>query len=268
MVFPDSQRVIYRRNPLEAVICQLRFAPILKIESEVPTAFQEKIRHDYPLFEESAQQRVPQLPAELAKAIGNDLPTILAAMGAIGNKRYEFASEDTSWQVSLNRDFLALTTRRYTRWEDFRARLARLMDALREEYDPRFFVRVGLRYRDVIKKADWGLGPIPWADLLQPHIVGELSSPDIAPAIDRVVSDVLIRLDGGKVRMKHGLNLLGGAGDSDPTTYVIDSDFFTDGRTEVGNALDKLDQYNREAGRLFRWAIKDRLHEAMEPDII
>jgi len=32
MPFPEVKRVIYEHNPLDKVICQLRFPPILRIE--------------------------------------------------------------------------------------------------------------------------------------------------------------------------------------------------------------------------------------------
>jgi uncharacterized protein (TIGR04255 family) len=63
-------------------------------------------------------------------------------------------------------------------------------------------------------------------------------------------------------RVRHGLarrqNL-------DELSYLIDADFFSEEPTEVGDALGKLDLFNRESGRLFRWCITEDLHRAMEP---
>ena len=50
--FPDSERVICSDNPLEMVICQFRFAAILKITAEPPAEFLDGLRKDYPLFRE------------------------------------------------------------------------------------------------------------------------------------------------------------------------------------------------------------------------
>lgn len=261
MAFPESPRVVYERNPLESVICQLRFPPILRIESEVPARFQERIRQEYPLFRERREEAIPSIPPEIAKVLGEDLPTVLTAIGAVGNRRYELTSADESWRVTLARDFLALTSRRYRRWEDFRARLVQATDVLCQEYSPAFYVRVGLRYRDVIRKADLGVGESSWADLLELHIAGALSSRDVAAAVERAFAEITIQLIAGKVRIRHGLG-------QDSNVYIIDADLFTQERTEVRDALSKLDDFNREAGRLFRWAIKDRLHEAMDPQRI
>ncbi|MCX6020148.1 MAG: TIGR04255 family protein, partial [Chloroflexi bacterium] len=50
MLFPDSERVIYGRNPLVEVICQIRFPTILRISEGNLSDFQDKIRIEYPLY--------------------------------------------------------------------------------------------------------------------------------------------------------------------------------------------------------------------------
>lgn len=259
MTFPETPRVIYERNPLALVVCQLRFPPVLRIESELPARFQERIRDGYPLFRERRDPMIP-MPPDVTKILSEE---IVAMLGSIGNRYYDFSSADNTWRVSLTRDFLALTTRKYEMWQAFKARLIQVVDALRQEYGPAFYTRVGLRYRDVIRKKEWGLEQASWADLLKPHIAGELSSPDVAKAIERVTNDVTIRLDTGRVRLRHGLFQQGET--TDPNVYIVDADFFVEDRTEADHALERLDYFNREAGRLFRWAIQERLHHAMAP---
>jgi uncharacterized protein (TIGR04255 family) len=56
MPFKETQRVIYNKNPLIQVVSQLRFPRILAIDEKQPVDFQEKIRQEYPLFEESIVQ--------------------------------------------------------------------------------------------------------------------------------------------------------------------------------------------------------------------
>ena len=52
MAFPPSDRVVFEENTIEEVICQLRFPPILAIVSDVPAAFQERVREKYPLYKQ------------------------------------------------------------------------------------------------------------------------------------------------------------------------------------------------------------------------
>jgi hypothetical protein len=62
VAFPAAERVIYDVNPLEEVICQLRFPPILKIDEATLADFQECVRNSYPFYTVSN----PLLPGMVA----------------------------------------------------------------------------------------------------------------------------------------------------------------------------------------------------------
>ena len=61
MPFPKKDRIIFTKNPLTDVICQLRFPSILKIDTEVPAKFQDKIRDVFPNFTESSAIITPAI---------------------------------------------------------------------------------------------------------------------------------------------------------------------------------------------------------------
>ena len=65
MLFPDAKRTIYKNNVLEQVICQLRFPTILKIDTEVPSRFQEVIRHRFPIYKQTNEALIPDFPTAL-----------------------------------------------------------------------------------------------------------------------------------------------------------------------------------------------------------
>lgn len=52
MPFPDTQNFVYENNPLAKVVCQLQFPPILKIDTELPSMFQDSIRDEYSSYSE------------------------------------------------------------------------------------------------------------------------------------------------------------------------------------------------------------------------
>ena len=248
MVFPESPRVIYRDNPLEEVVCQVRFPAILKI-TETPIDFQERIRDRFPLLEQRpAIDLPPDIPSEMAKIMAS----------RIGNVAH-FLSRDKVWDAALYRDFLALSCKTYVKWEEFREWFQVPFHALCDIYSPAFYTRIGLRYRNVIHKTKLSLGDAAWSDLLDPHVCGELASPDIAGAVEYASRELLIKLsDKQKVRLMHGTS-------EDRDSYGIDADFFNDSETEVANVEPELNAFNRESGRLFRWAISQKLHDAMGP---
>jgi uncharacterized protein (TIGR04255 family) len=260
MPFPASSRVVYKRNPLKQVICQLRFPPILRIASEPPARFQELIRQEYPLLRDqpSESKLSAGLPPELAQIVSL---TMHSAMPV-----YDFLSADEVWTVGLTREFLSLSTTDYRRWAEFRRHLELPLSSLCQEYSPAFFSRIGLRYQDIIVRSDLGLGECDWSDLLQPHIAGELSSREVAREVDSASADVIIRLDeAGRVRIRHGVAV---SSETREQCYLIDSDFYTEQRTEIENAYEVLERFKQHAARLFRWSITDRLHDAMGPEFI
>jgi len=252
--FGESERVIYESNPLEFVICQVRFPAILKISAEPPADFQEPLRSTFPLFKE-----VPPLdigsgaPLELSKFVGGLLPISLS-------RGYELSSPDNYWQVTLTQESLALTCKKYRRWEQFRERLLGCLDVLDRVYAPIFFTRIGLRYRDLIVRRPLHLDEASWGELLSPNLASGFQSP-IADWIEDCGHQLVFRLQGEtKVTLNHGLGKKGEEG-----CYIIDSDFYTMQTTGANDAGRILDYFNRQAGRLFHWCITEELHQAMGP---
>jgi uncharacterized protein (TIGR04255 family) len=108
-IFPDAPRVVYRKSPLFQVIAQLRFPPLLRIESAPPADFQERIRDIFPLLERSSNPTLSNLPSEIAKVL---------ALQAVG-VNYVFRTEDGKVSLSQTPDSITLTTIDYQRWENF-----------------------------------------------------------------------------------------------------------------------------------------------------
>ena len=263
MLFPQTERVIYTDNPLEQVICQLRFPTILKIEAETPAGFQERIREQFPQYQEKSEFAAI-LPPELVQILSQEVIQSLKP----SQKVYEFATNDGSLTVRLSSGFVSLTSSRYERWEGFYSRLQLVLNALNEEYIPAHFTRVGLRYRNLIQREGLGLQGVEWPELLNELLVGELSSPGIAEATEDVAHRILIRVGAGQARVhiQHGL-----ARDPDSNQiigYGIDSDFFVEGETDVDAAIDRLVEFNQQNRCLFRWCISGRLHAAMGPQLV
>jgi uncharacterized protein (TIGR04255 family) len=258
MPIPDFDRVIYQKPALTNVVCQLHFPPILRIGAEDPVAFQDGIRQEYPNFEERPSDFLNELPPELRKV----LPATI--LGKTGEKIYDFLSKDRKWQVSLARNFIALSTEDYNRWEEFKAHLEPALNQLHEQYRPSFYSRIGLRYRDVITRSKLGLEGVPWWELLQPHIAGELTDEHVRNEVKEAKRLVLIDLgeNVGQVRLRHDLDKLT---ESDEDCYVIDADYFTERNTEPSNAIETLNRLNGFAGRLFRWCITERVYQSMDP---
>jgi len=260
MIFPETRRIIYSKNPLDEVICQLRFPPILRIEKEIPYEFQDKIRAVFPEYLEREEKQIP-IP-------GQDLENVPAELFGLARnissrRNYSFLSEDKKWKINITREFISISTINYSRWEVFREKLIPAMEYFVEIYKPSFYSRIGLRYIDVIRRSLLNLSDVNWSELLQPSIIGILGNTALENQIEEMVSNTILDLgeNNAKVRIQNGLITL----EKDEKGYLVDSDFYVNEKTNITDALEKLNYFHECASRLIRWCITERLHNAMEP---
>lgn len=263
MLFPECKRVIYKKNPLDVVICQLIFPPILKIDTEIPVAFQEKIRKYFPNFTETSEMLSIGISSVTTKQIQPELPE--QALKPL--KNYEFSSEDEQWKINLTRTFVSLSTKKYERWETFREKLSVPFEALKEVYSPDYFLRVGLRYIDVFNRLFLDFPPnTKWDELLQPYILGIVGYPktDVKDKVKNFASMYEIELPNKEGNVVINTKLVKAVKDGE-ICFMIDSDFYNANKTPIDSTMERLDFFNAHASRLIRWCITDRLHNAMEP---
>ncbi len=256
MAFPDVPRVVYQSSPLDEVICQLRFPPILRIDAEPPVGFQEAVRPHYPFYEPQSAVRLPAgVPAELAQFFPADITG--------GGKSHTFTTRDQQWAIGLRGKTLSLTSRAYQRWEGFRERLAAALAALEANYAPAFFIRIGLRYRNVIRRSRLPERDPPWTwgDLIQQPVAG-LSGTELQ--VEGSASKSIFPLDdtAGRCLFNYGVQV---EEETQEEVFVLDADCFTEDQTEPDHALERLDSLHRQAHLLFRWCITDALHESLLP---
>lgn len=259
MALPDTNRVIYSRNPIAEVTAQLRFPPILRIEVDAPAQFQDAIRDRYPLYRQV--RAAGQILANIPLPVRNLIQGMGAAAGLI---QHLFETQDRKSVVTLSRESLSFKTTSYTRWEMFRDQLESLRGTVEQIYRPSSYGRLGLRYVDVIRRSILGLENVPWTDLLNPSIGGGLSAPELGEGIDSASCELHCKLDGDNsfLTLRMGIAL---AEPAKERCFLIDSDFHTHEPTELANVTATLNHFNRSSGNLFRWAIRERLREALQP---
>ena len=258
MLFAEYERTQYARPQLAEVICQLRFPTILAIGAQEPAAFQEAVRRDFPRY----VPRQEQLPPKL---IQGPNPT-LEPQKPITN--YTFLSADNTWKLNLTQSFIALSTLRYQRWEDFAARLDKPLAEFIQIYQPSFFERVGLRYVNAFSRKALGLEELLWDDLIQSHFLGVLGEPDVMEedvgknAVDvecALAGDCRMKIHAGPGRVGNGKTA------QQEIRFILDGDFSTAGNLSAGVLPEKLECLHRYAVRIFRGAITQELYTAMGP---
>ena len=258
-MFSNEPRCIYRRNQLGEVVCQLRFPEILTIEANVPAQFQEAIRAEFPHYSVRKEAPAPRL----AGTPGN-----MTLQNQPQSNNYQFVSADGVWRVNLTSKFISLSCNRYTRWEDFAAKLDKPLAAFIQIYRPAFFDRVGLRYLNFFSRKDLELEGTPWRELFQSQYLGLLAMEDVQEAnTNRNTVDAELAIRGGcraKIHAGPGLVKRNGQQDTE-VKFIFDQGLYMAGNVAVNLSAGALQTLHSQADSIFRGAITDTLHDAMFP---
>lgn len=255
MLFSDNTRYSYQSSPLIEVICQLRFPTILSIGSTEPAQFQEQVRGEFPRYAAKQEQQPPRLvngKLEQTPPITN----------------YNFISADGVWKINLTKDFIALSTLRYTTWEEFAQKLDKVLALFIQIYQPAFFERIGLRYINAFSRKRLGLEGELWDDLINQPFIGVLSEPDVEETlVHKCALDVEMALgEDRRLKLHAGPGMLGDGKQDPEPKFILDGDFSVAGKQlpaqRLAGDLDVLHDY---AVRLFNSAITKELHDAMGP---
>jgi uncharacterized protein (TIGR04255 family) len=254
LVLPDIERVVFEKNQLDSVICQLRFPPILQIETDLPSTFQARIRDTYVEYRPRVEYR---------QEIGMRFQNLQAPnVSTSESKIHDFISADEKWIISLARTYIALTSKKYTRWEEFIRNFTAPFDALNsiDIYKPLYFTRIGLRYVNVFRRSALGLKESPWDKLMNKEILGLLAS-DLSLNIRDLTDTCIINIDPvSNIRLSMSMI-------NEPTEQCLrlDGDFSIAAIIEPTEVLAKLEYLHDYAKKLFRWTITPALFQAMEP---
>ena len=258
-MFSTENHCHYRSNQIAEVICQLRFPEILSISASAPAAFQDAIRDEFPQF-----VRRQDLPAPKISGVPGHM-TLENQPGVIN---YQFSSADGVWRVNLTGRFISLTCNRYTGWEEFAKKLDKPLAAFIRIYKPAYFERIGLRYLNFISRYELGLEGVPFSQLISPCYLGPLMEEDVQEANStRCNVDAELNIRGGcrlKVHAGPGLVKKNGKADQE-VKFIFDQDLFMPGQVPVNLSAGALQTLHAQAWSIFRGAITDRLHDAMDP---
>jgi len=261
-MYSAESRCIYCANQLAKVICQLRFPEILAISANPPVNFQEAIRDEFPVFQRRQDNAAPRLTGAPGHFSLENQPSVT---------NYQFVSADGVWRVNLTGKFISLTCSRYTSWEEFAKKLDKPLAAFIRIYKPAFFERIGLRYLNFISRSALSLEGVPYRELMNSCWLGPLAGETvIEPSVTRCSVDTEFAIRGGcraKVHAGPGLVKRNGQPDKE-VKFIFDLDLFMPGQVPVNVSAGALQTLHSQAFPLFRGAITDRLHEAMDPDIM
>lgn len=251
--FPGQYNVKLRRSPLVQVICQVRFSPILRIGSEQPHAFQEAIRHKFPNFavEQSFSFQMPI-----------NVPSQASPSFQMAPSEFRFTTADEHTSLTLAQNFFALSTDRYTVWEEFAANLELVSNAVRAEYDPSLVLRIGLRYVNEIETEKLGFATFDQViALVQPTLIAPLTV-DAWSAPKAFATQMELDDDGSTLAIRLGLQVNDGEA---PRALVLDFDYYEEGPSTLDDLVTRCDRFHAVIYDAFRWAIHEDQLSVFDP---
>ncbi len=261
-MFSNEPRCHYEKAQLAEVICQFRFPEILTIETELPSRFQEAIRQELPVYSLHKESVPPAMTNQGGKITIQPPKT---------NNNYQFATADGVWRINLTSKFISLACSRYTCWEDFAAMLDKPLAAFIQLYKPAYFERVGLRYLNFVDREALGLEDAPYRELIQAPYLGILSDEEAAEStIGRSTMDVECQTRGGcRLKLHAGPGMVKTLGlSNEAPRFILDIDLYMPGNVPVNLSAPTMHMLHSQAWSIFRGAITDTLHDAMEPEVI
>ncbi len=235
---------VYPRNPLVAVIVDLRFSPILKIAKGVPE-FQDMVRNSFPEFREETSRFVNLQP--------------LGGIEISEDKVFSFIRETT--KLSLSTGALTLEARGHHDREELIRDFSVGLEALKKIYSPIHALRLGLRYINLVDKKQLRIeDSVSWASLINEPFIHEPTGIGGGDALFNV--EVTSAADSkGSLTVRYGL--LPEPASKRPV-FRLDLDRYMEQDFVVGDIADLLRSFSNDIFFTFRSFAGKALLEWME----
>jgi len=222
-VYRSNTPLHLRRTPLIYVVSQIRFSAVVSISKYVP-AIQEKLRQQYPWFQEGKIQEF-----------------VFQAQGTPNvsfSDRYEFLQRDKRTGVVLTSNSVALHTNKYESYELFEVEFSTALNAIHETLGIGLVERIGLRYVDLVR-----LGANEqWSQYLNPGLLGlEPASVGMTSMTSQYVC--MGKTDAGTLAFRHTQSENPMPPDLTPVALKYDEGLLTN--KEIKTVLD-FDHYSEE----------------------
>ena len=246
---PPPAEVPLPRAPLERVLTQLRFSPILLLQKEdAVSSFQEQIRSAYPV---SAPEGSPL-------QIG---PISLQMQGHTVWRFADKRGDAWTWRLSLSVDFLSLETRAYVSRADFVERLRIALEALDRVATNPAYQRLGVRYVDRVQ-GDC-VGDI--GKMVKPPMLGVIGDKELQPHVVQSLSQATYRCKEGQLLARWGQLPANASHDPnimnpvDSKSWILDLDVFSiipdEAQLDAQGIVSMAHGLAERAYAYFRWSV-------------
>lgn len=247
-VLPEVEYERFPNPPLRAMLGQVHFPPILRLQKGVEEIadFQEAIREVFPGFGTEQQIQIMVSPAGKAQTQTNEAAA------------YRFITSDETWSALLAPTAVTLEAAaggRYSSYDKFAELFRIFWSAVVEHLRPAGVTQQGLRYVDHLEGDRTAQ---EWSELINPELLGPTAGDVLGPGLEHAVSELRYALEGGRLTFRHGITQ---AGPANAKGYLLDFDAIqTEGIApdDVDAVVARFDESHELLYRFFRWCVTDR----------
>lgn len=251
--FGNHPDVVFSRAPLQAVLCQIRFPPILALMNIAGlTGLQTLIREDYPVLMPAAQGiRIRTSP----DSIGINTPPPV----------WKLQDQESKWVLSVAIDFITLESFEYSSFDEFQSRFNRILWALRRTLRPANSVRIGLRKVNLFKPSSEE-NPLDYNSILRSELLGLMSVRDFPAPIHECVNQLQF-LDGDNLLL---INSGKGFSNEGEPRFILDLDYSTEKSFEIKDGEEittLLEEFSQGMTNFFHWAVLEDYKRELQPQL-
>jgi uncharacterized protein (TIGR04255 family) len=248
--FPVQKDVRLLKSPLNEVICQVRYPPVLRIAEEKPIGFQERLRGQF-----------PELRVEHGIVVHVPSQEISPPSPESGPSIFRFLSRDGDTVVSLAAGFYALSTKAYTHWPDFLRSIQMVNEAACAEYALPYATRIGLRYINHLTLENTGTHNLAELyDILRPELTVLLRADCWDEPLEMLNQLLLTGEDGENLTLRTGLKR-----EEDEPFFLLDFDCYVEGKTDLEQLARLCSHFHDVIYGAFRWCIREDRLNVFEP---
>lgn len=250
----------YKNNQITEMLCQIRFATVLKINNESDESlseFQEKIKEEFPIYQMINENVLNVEMSGGEKNIESITPQILRN----NIKNHMFISNSGNEKINLTCNFISLSINQYESWENFKEKFIWILDIFNQVYKIEKFNRIGIRYINAFSKAELGINEQDkWDQYISEDIVGLSSKYNV----NVYNSNIEIPFDNNsQMRIISGLGTKQNKDNSVEPVFIIDKDTYKLGNIEKINIDETLERLHGHNSEIFESLIKQNLRDKM-----
>ncbi|MDA3941544.1 MAG: TIGR04255 family protein [Spirochaetia bacterium] len=249
----DTESIKYQNNFIKNVIFRVDFAPILSINDNLDSKFQESIRSLFPKLEVQASHQV-STKFENGKSTSK----------TDSFNQFVLKNDNNSKKLTISSQFIILEVMDFQGFEEFKSRVNIIITNFNDIYKPISIIRLGLRYINEIKIEEGS--PFEWDGYINGDLISILNSELILKEeTSRIMSQIIYKKEDFNLTFSYGLANSEHPNPISRKEYILDYDC-TSTEADFERIIGNLEEYNKNMVILFENSIGDDLRSKLIGD--